>query len=253
MINVLRSLLGIAATLYILPVSAIDKGEGEVDPRALEHIGRFGDDSRVSSEGYQFSEAETLIWLGDQLANIDRPRNLKYEVVRAGSSEDGFRDTVELDILEVNPDGSKNVQLTFLSGERDRYVPPRQNTNVNPIVGVYLQGDVQEMNRLTGGHWRYFQKWIKLAIAEDAKIEPVTFDFQGSKVKGKKISFSPYLRDPGRVRYKKHSEKAYEITMSSEVPGTLYRIRSVIPDNRSPGNGPLIEETLTFIAARDQQ
>ena len=49
-------------------------------------------------------------------------------------------------------------------------------TTVNPILKVYLQGGVYEMNRLTDPNgaarerWRYFQRRIKYALAESATV-----------------------------------------------------------------------------------
>lgn len=237
--------------LLLLVLSAVLGGTPAV--RGQEQADQLIDrETRVGEDPSQeFSQAERLLWLTDQLENIEREGKLKYQVTRVGSLGDGFTDTVELDIVDVRRDGMKSATIKFLTGERSQYVPPNDNTNVNPVLGAYLQGDVLEMNRLTNGHWRYFQKWIKLAIAEDAKLAPVTFDFNRTRIEGTKISFSPYLKDPKRERYAKYAHKRYEIIVSEDVPGMLYQIHTVIPD-KAGSHRPtaLIEETLTLVSAQ---
>ena len=115
----------------------------------------------------------------------------------------------------------------------------------NPVLVVYMQGDVYEMNRLTNGSWRYFQRRIKSAFAEGAKIEPVTFEYGGTEMTGEKISITPYLNDPRRRQFAQFAPKIYEFILSEQVPGKLYQIKTVIPAG-SPDSEPLMEETLTL-------
>src|SRR5918996_1432864 len=148
--------------LLLLVVSAVLLG-GTPGARSQEQTDLLTDrETRVGEDpSREFSQAERLLWLTDQLENIDRKGRLKYQVTREGSLGDGFTDTVELDIVDVRRDGMKSATIKVLTGERSQYVPPSDNTNVNPVLGVYLQGDVLEMNRLTNGHWRYFQKLVR--------------------------------------------------------------------------------------------
>ncbi|MGH8578921.1 MAG: hypothetical protein ACREVK_01925 [Gammaproteobacteria bacterium] len=216
-----------------------------IDPQAAKPIGRFGEELRASSDQASFSEAEKLLWRGDQLSSIDRPLTLTYAFKREGISGDGFTDTVELKILKIKPNGAKSAQLYFLTDERSKYVPPNEETKVNPVIAVYLQGDVLEMNRLTQGNWRYFQRWIKQAIAQDAEVETVRFKFENKMVVGKRVTFFPYLKDPQNARYKKYAGKKYEITISTDLPGVLYQIHTIVPGTTAP----LVEETLTLVGA----
>ncbi|MGH8615188.1 MAG: hypothetical protein ACREYF_24995 [Gammaproteobacteria bacterium] len=219
-----------------------------IDPQAGKLIG-LGEGRGAPSDQASFSEAEKLLWLGDQLASIDRPGKLTYAVKREGMPGDEFTDTVELKISDIKPNGAKRAQLYFLTGERSRYVPPNAETKVNPVIAVYLQGDVLEMSRLTRGNWRYFQRWIKQAIAHDAAVETIRFEFENKMAAGKKVIFSPYLKDPKNARYKKYAAKKYEITVSADLPGVLYQIRTIVPGT----SGPLVEETLTLVAVSKRE
>ena len=229
-------------------------GGEEIDKRELSQeelestIGRMGE-TEVVPEGFKFSEAENKLWFEDHLSNIDRPLRLYYEFVKTGSYEEGFTDAVYLDIIKINEDGTKNAALDFFTAARKQAVSPDNVTNIrgNPVLAIFMQGDVYEMNRLTEGSWRHFQKMIKIALRENASIEPVDFDFDGKQMHGEKITFSPYLSDPHRQDFQQFSLKTYEFILSDEVPGELYQIRTVIKNPVDPDKGPLVEETLTLV------
>ena len=217
----------------------------EIDRR----IGRYGEVEEIP-EGFKFSEAEEKLWRSDHLENIEKPVRLYYEFVKTGSYEEGFTDSVYLDIVRINEDGTKNALLDFFTGERKQSFSEDNTNNItgNPVLGIYMQGDVLEMNRLTSGHWRHFQKSIKIALRK-AKVEPISFQFNGENYNGDIITFLPYLKDPHRNDFLKFADKRYEFIMSDDIPGTLFQIRTVIPDNSSEGKdkAPLIEEILTLM------
>ncbi len=221
-----------------------DKAKAEVKP----NIGRMGDSVVVDAENFEFSDAERTLWLKDHLKNVRKPARLYYEFVKSGTYEEGFSDAVYLDILEINDDGSKNALLEFFTADRQQAANQDNLSNItgNPIIGIYMQGDVVEMNRLTEGHWRYFHKRIKIAISESARIDPVSFDFDGKKVTGEKITITPYVNDPRRKQFDQFADKRYEFIFSNQVPGSLYQIKTIIPDNSGDNKKALIEEILTL-------
>lgn len=239
-------------TLNVTAVLADDDigpAQRELTQEEIEaHIGRMGEVEKPP-EGFEFSDAEKKLWLSDHLSNIKKPGRLYYEFEKTGSYEDGFSDSVFLDILTLNDDGSKNASLDFFSADRKQEVAPQNVTNIrgNPVVGVFMQGDVYEMNRLTEGHWRHFQKMIKVALRNSASVEPTTIEFNGKTLDGEKVVFSPYLDDPHRKDFEKFADKRYEFTFSKQVPGELFQIKTIVPDKN--GDGPLIEEKLTLVEA----
>lgn len=202
------------------------------------------------SDEAQFSEAEKMMWLGNQLSQVKQPSRLNYSFVRSGSYEQGFTDSVELNLIRVKPSGLKDGTLRFFSGERNFPVPPAEDTDANPVLKIYFQGDVYEMNRLTDPdgksreRWRYFQRRIKLALSETASIEPTTFEFAGKTFQGRKIQFQPFVKDPKRAEFEKFADKAYSVTVSDDLPGYVYKIETVIPG--PSGQPPLVHEVLTL-------
>ena len=210
-------------------------------------LGRMGEPAVVDPESYNFADAEMKLWLDNHLQNIDSPGRLYYDFVKRGSYEAGFSDSVYLDITRVNQDGSKDADLEFFSAERTQNANRDNLVGItgNPVLVVYMQGDVYEMSRLTNGSWRYFQRRIKSAFADAAKIEPVTFEYDGAQIIGEKILIKPYLNDPRRRQFAEFAPKVYEFILSEQVPGKLYQIKTVIPGS-SPDKEPLIEEILTL-------
>ncbi len=241
----------IAGVLWLLLAScavAEDAAE-EVEVKGAT-LGRMGDSAVVDPATYEFAVAEKKLWLDNHLQNISSPGRLYYDFVKRGTFEQGFSDSVYLDILGINEDGSKNADLAFFTAERQQSVRRDNLVNVtgNPVLTIYMQGDVYEMNRLTEGSWRYFQRRIKSAFAEGATIEPVTFEYDGGQVDGEKISITPYINDPRRRQFAAFAPKVYEFILSEQVPGKIYQIKTVIP-GAAPDQEPLIEEILTLQSA----
>lgn len=236
-------------SVFAEPESGENTAKRELTQEELDaSIGRFGELEEIP-EGFQFTVAEKRLWFSDHLDNVDRPLRLYYEFIKSGSYEEGFTDAVYLDIIKINEDGTKNAVLDFFTAERKQTVSPDNVTNIkgNPVLGIFMQGDVYEMNRLTEGHWKHFQKMIKIALRERSTVEPVSFEFNGKPCQGERISFSPYEKDPHRGDFEKFADKSYEFIFSDEIPGKLYQIKTVIPDKKDPAKAPLIQETLTLI------
>ncbi len=234
----------------VTPSGGTPLTQEELDSR----IGRFGEVEEIP-EDFQFNDAENILWHTDHLGNIKAPLSLYYEFVKSGTYEEGFTDSVYLKILELNEDGTKNAMMEFFTAEKKQVVTPDNVTNItgNPAIGIYMQGDVYEMNRLTNGHWRHFQKSIKISLRNDAVVEPTTFKFNGKEYAGEKIYFSPYLNDPHRRDFEQFADKYYEFIFSDEIPGSLYQITTVIPDRSKEDAKPLILETLTLVDVKNNE
>lgn len=211
-------------------------------------IGRIGEPAAVDPDTYQFSDAERKLWLEDHLDNITSPARLLYSFSKAGSFEEGFSDTVRLEVVAIHSDGTWDTELEFLTGERAYRAHPDNTKRVtgNPVLGVYLQGDIIDMSQRTGGNWRHFQRRIKLALANSAEIEPVQIEYNGQVLPGEKISIRPYEQDPRRNLYMNFAGKRYEFILSDQIPGTIYQIKTIVPDTSKPEAPPLVEETLTI-------
>ena len=241
---------GIVCCVLALFLLSPGQGQAQAVPEERPVAGRYGDS--IEDHDAELSEAEDLLWKADHLQDIGSALTLNYLFRKDGTMEESFTDDVVLKITELHEDGTKSAELQFLSGSRQAPVQPRnvQRIRGNPVIGMYMQGDIYEMGRLTGGNWRYFQRRLKLALAETAKVVDVRVKYEGKEVDAKKVTIYPYDNDPKKERYPPgFSEKAYEFTFSDEIPGQLYSIRTIVPGN---GSGQaLLEETLS-IAGSEQ-
>jgi hypothetical protein len=114
----------------------------------------------------------------------------------------------------------------------------------NPVILYFLEHDVREMKRLTGGSENHFRKRLRTAIYQGAEVRDVTMRYRGRAVKGKEILFSPFLDDPNRPKYEKFATKNYRFTLSDAVPGGVYGIRTSVPGENAAAQPLLVEELL---------
>ena len=201
------------------------------------------------------SQAETLLFQTNHLHNVAAPLTLTYAFHKAGSLEPGFDDQVEVMLMNAKPEGKSDVKpsvtMHFLSGARQRKTPDAENAEGNPALLGFLERDIAEMQRLTGGAGNYFRKRIRLALAEAAQVRPARFTYAGKPVEGREVSIEPYRNDPLAQRFERYVPKRYTFVVSAQVPGGVYRMGSVVAG--PVGGAALMEETLTLVSAANQK
>jgi hypothetical protein len=198
------------------------------------------------------SPAETLLFQTNHLQNVRAPLTLTYAFRKTGSLEPGFDDQVQVILTDGKPGGKPPVTIHFLSGSRQHPMADPQGSEGkraegNPALLGFLERDIAEMKRLTGGSGNYFRKRIRLALAEAAQVEPTRFTWGGKQVDGRQVSIEPYRNDPMAQRFERYVPKRYTFVISPQVPGGVYRVGSTLA---GPAGGvPLMEETLTLVRA----
>jgi hypothetical protein len=198
----------------------------------------------VAETQENFSKANQLLFFDDHLATIQKPITLQYRFEKKGSLEKGFIDQIGLVVQKLNADGSKRIKVNYFTGDRQRHIPEFGGTTGNPLLTVFLQRDTQEMARLTEGHWRHFQKQIKLALENSAQITEIEVQIAGKPTPANKIVIYPYRDDSMKERFEEYADKQYVFTLIKNLPGTLYEIRTVVPTSK---DSPLVEESLTYV------
>jgi hypothetical protein len=219
------------------------------------------------------SPAETLLFETDHLARIKPPAVLVYEFRKVSNVEPGFSDKVRLDL--AGSKGKTSATLHFLSGAHKHDIPALEDAHGNPVLLGFLERDIAEMKRLTGGSTAYFRKRIRMALAEDAHISAQSVSYQGKSLPAQAVRIQPYLNDPLHVRFEPYVHKTYTFVVSDGVPGGIVQVRSSLDNGsgravadasakgapvagKAPGDaapaprpaGPLpaIDETLTFVS-----
>lgn len=194
--------------------------------------------------------AEKLLFQTSHLQNVAAPKVLRYRYVRQDAEGTGFSDEVLIDVAAKNSDGSARVSSEFLHGERQLPIPAVQEAQGNPALLGFLERDIAEMKRLTGGSTSYFRKRIRMALAENARIEDVTVDYDGRQVRGQKVAIQPYLNDPMGEKMPRYLGKQYVFILSDAIPGSVYRLSATVPAAAPAAKGgagaALVEESMTF-------
>ncbi len=130
-------------------------------------------------------------------------------------------DEAALDVTAVQPDGRKRVAFRLFSGRNERRLEPGQGYRNNPLIVVFLQRDVEQMGRLTGGSPQYFRNRIREAFGRDGAVsaEPVTVAFRERRLEGTKVTVEPFARDPNLLRFPEYARKRYEFVLAPDIPG----------------------------------
>lgn len=180
--------------------------------------------SAGSVAAQQVSPAEVLMFETDHLARMKAPATLVYEFRKLSNVEPAFTDSVQLDVS--NSKGQVHAALHFLSGARQRELPEVDDAHGNPVLLGFLEHDIAEMKRLTGGSVTYFRKRIRMALATSAQVTPQRITYQGKTVEGQAVRIQPYLDDPLRARFEIYTRKTYTFVFSDAVPGGVYQVRT---------------------------
>lgn len=194
------------------------------------------------------SPAESLLFLTNHLDGLPLGTVLSYGYAKTGTLEPAREDKVRVELARSAGDGAASVHVEFLTGTQRLELPDVAAANGNPVILFFLERDVRQMQRITGGQAAYFRKRVRLALAEAAEISPVQFDFGGRSVSGKQIVVRPYRADPMRTRFEQLADKTYIFTLSDQIPGGVYRLQTTARSPKSRDDAPvLIEETVTLV------
>ena len=179
------------------------------------------------------------------LDNITAPTTLRYRYQRSGSWLGDKDDQALLVIRAIGADGRKQVEFRLFSGADARHFAPRQGFRNNPLIVAFLQRDVEQMGRLTGGSPHYFRNRIRAAFEIDAAVraEAVTVPFKGGEVTGTKVTLEPFVADPYLPRFQQFQHKRYEFVLAPAIPGGVYSLRAVTPNGTAE---PLLDEQLAY-------
>lgn len=195
-----------------------------------------------------FSEVNNVLFDKSHMKNIEQPGTITYNYKKESFVEDSRDDQVQVMVSNIRNTGRRDIAFEFFTGEYKRPYEPMENQRGNGVFALYLEYDIHEMQRLTGGEWRYFQRKLRWSFAEGGDKKEVDIDYNGKTVKGVQYTVQPYVNDPKNARYKLYANKYYIFTMSEAIPGEIYQVRTVVPDGKtwSEGEPALVDESITF-------
>ncbi len=192
----------------------------------------------------EISPAEQRLFVDDHLKTVSPGVTLNYSFTKRGSLESQIDDKAFVRIKRQSTAG-REVDVQCLSGERKIDLPLEGEVKGNPMILCFLERDIREMKRLTGGSVTYYRKRIRMALAEAAKITSATHLVDGKSVATTEVSIDPYSTDPARVRFTKFANKTYRFIFSDAVPGGIVELRSLMHEEGKPAS-VMVEERLSY-------
>ena len=199
----------------------------------------------AGSRAQEISAPEKLLFQSNHFDNVRQPVKLSYTFRQeAATAPDAFSDDVMVDVLKRNDDGTASVAAQFLTGVHAIPLPPIEHAQGNPAILGFLERDILEMKRLTGGATSYFRKRIRLALASPTlPIRKVDVVYNGAKVPAQQITIQPYSDDPLKDRFGKFADKGYVFVISDKVPGSLYRVYTTVKGDQA---APAVDASMTI-------
>jgi hypothetical protein len=194
------------------------------------------------------SPAEIRLFMSEQLKNLPaRDSVLNYKFTKTGAYEAGYEDKVVLQVgaPDTKAEGARKVTAEFMTGDHKTEIPPVENAHGNPVIMFFLERDVREMKRITGGSPNYYRKLIRLALVDTKEVKPITAKWGGKEIKAEEIVIDPFKDDPAKSRYTRFANKTYSFIISDQVPGNVLSMKTVMREGGSTGK-VMIEENLTL-------
>jgi hypothetical protein len=195
--------------------------------------------------------AQSLLFDANYLLPLGAPSRLVYSYTTKTADPQYGKDVDDEVAMrlstsaEGNGSGEKDVVVDMFTGDRQRVVGPLMKVSGNPIIMMFLERDVSQMNMHIGGQAVYFRNIIRLAFREGARLEPVRFTWDGREVSGTKITIQPFINDPNGARMQLFRTKTYEFIASDAVPGGIYQMHSTVSEAAPPAI-PAIDTKLTL-------
>lgn len=155
-----------------------------------------------------------------------------------------FQDTISVKVTAESPEKKKTVLVNIYTGDRAR--EPQQITDMtgNPLLVIYLDNAVAHFIELGGGDRAYMKNSFSRRLGSDAKMTPVTIDYNGQKVPGKKVTIQPYANDPARAKMRGFENASFSIITSDKIPGFFAKMTSSYVNTSK--DSPTLEESTTL-------
>lgn len=200
--------------------------------------------AREAADATPIAPAERLLFMTPHLQGVAAQTELDYSMITSGPPEK-VNDTVRVLVPSAN-NASHNASVSDRTGQVQ---VPAGDLPCNPVILYFLEHDIAEMEQLTGGQRRYFQKRVRLALAANPPIVPVNANLNGKPVKARKIEIQPYRNDPNAQRFPQFVGKRYTFVFADDVPGGVSQIHTEVPGDNDDFAHPRVAETLSFQAA----
>ena len=195
----------------------------------------------------EFSNINNDLFDSPHMKSIKKAGKLNYQFT-SNHGDTNIKDTARIDITNIRDNLRTDQKYFFFTEKNNKPFSSRTNMLGNGIFMLFLEWDIHDLERNTEGSWRHFQRRIRWAMAKNPTKKEVEIDFQGKKIKGFQYTIQPYTDDKNSARYGDYLNKYYIFILSSEIPGTIYQIRTITAKTKTwkEGDKVVAEAHLTF-------
>lgn len=204
--------------------------------------------SASQNDKKDFSAAERLLLMSDQLKGLKAGSTLTYRYQHQGEGDEAFEDRAKLMIAKRKDGSCCTAGGEFLSGARKLSLPEVEQPVGNPVLLYFLERDIRQMNKITKGSASYFRKRIRMALYEAATLRDVQASYKGKPVAAREIILTPYVNDPNEARFPQYVQRSYRFVLSEAVPGQVVSLQTLTPGAK-PDAAPLTDDQLTLEGA----
>ncbi len=128
------------------------------------------------------NEAQRLVFMNDHLGNIASGSVLNYAFARTGKAVEAFSDTVKVKVTGVQAEGRRDLEFDFLTGPNHVDFHPAKAYLGNPVAIHFLERDIREMARRSGGDSGYFRNRLRKSFVKP-EIHAAKIDVEGTSTR----------------------------------------------------------------------
>jgi hypothetical protein len=161
---------------------------------------------------------------------VSKGGNILYKFDHQVSDEKllgkAFSDDIKLNVTDVTAEGSRVLDITVFTGERQRPTQNYDGLTINPVFVWFLDKCVENYRTVAGGKQPYLKGRIRDAFVDGAKIEPVKLTYAGKEIDGYKVTMVPF--ETNKHKMQGYEKSSFSFTFSKDVPGYFYELGSDI-------------------------
>jgi len=173
----------------------------------------------------KLTDAQALVYDTAHLSNTNSGQTITYQYKGESDESDPVADKVILSITEAHENDKRDVQVTFLSEDRNLPLPDFEGYRGNPVIIAMLEYVSRAMGSETGGGALYFRNRIRDALADKAlKIHDKKVKVSGTDMSVLELQFSPFKDDAYLGSQPRYADSVFTIALSDEVPGGVVSI-----------------------------
>ncbi len=172
------------------------------------------------------NEAQSWIYDRSHLSNTTAGQTLNYSYEGEDAVSDSINDKASLSIVAKRDDETRDVTISFLTGERHLPLPPFSGYRGNPVIIAMLEHIAQTMSSQSGGGALYFRNRIRDSLAgSDVALEAHTMKYADKEYSGTRLTFYPFLNDEYLGTDNVLRQSRFSIELSDEIPGGVFSVQ----------------------------